>query len=116
MRLPDPRSQQWLFLQELLGTRLAFGFNSPASFLAPFAITGARAGPKAVQGTVSALWKLAADRGPGTQGSSGDPHWGRSFQLLAGYWQAVCGFFTEGARFDLPLMRGVLEAMTVGSR
>lgn len=61
MRLPDPRSQQRLFLQELLGTRLAFGFNSPASFLAPFAITGARAGPKAVQGTVSALWKLAAD-------------------------------------------------------
>lgn len=74
MRLPDPRSQQRLFLQLLLGTRLAFGFNSPASFLAPFAIvTGARAGPKAVQGTVSALWKLAVDRGPGTRGSSGDP-------------------------------------------
>lgn len=37
-----------LFPQQLLGTKPAFGFNLPASFLAPFAITGARAGPKAV--------------------------------------------------------------------
>jgi hypothetical protein len=58
-------------------------------------VTGARAGPKAVS---PALWKLAVDRtealqdrGPGTQDSSGDPHWSRSFQLLAGYWQAASG-------------------------
>lgn len=53
---------------------------------------------QSVQGTVSALWKLAVDRtealqdrGPGTQDSSEDPHWGRSFQLLAGYQQAASG-------------------------
>lgn len=100
----------------MLGTRLAFGFNSPALFLAPFAITGARAGPKAVQGIVSALWKLAVVRGPGTRGSSGDPHWGGSFQLLAGYWQAVCGLILyRGGKVLSPTNRGVLEAMTVGS-
>lgn len=89
-----------LFFQQLLGTRPAFGFNLPASFLAP---VGHNRGPgqvlrQSVQGTVSALWKLAVDRtealqdrGPGTQDSSGDPHWGRSFQLLAGYQQAASG-------------------------
>lgn len=51
-----------------LGTRPAFGFNLPASFLALFAIMGARAGAKAVQGTVSALWKLAVDKNRGTAG------------------------------------------------
>lgn len=80
-----------LFLQQLLGTRPAFGFNLPASFLALLAVTGARAGPKAVspEDSISPLEASSgqnrgtAGQGPRNTGFQWGPPLGQKFPITS---------------------------------